>query len=167
MKIRERYQIADYIEVPAASGSEKEFALMGVGFTAIDENPSAQIASHQFVCDKAVSKSIRSYDPSFAFELLQVLEESAVKYIVNIGERQLTGTDAETRFVKVDLTAKVSNSDTEYEARLFKVAVEVSSLPNNEGQMGGSGNLLPIGDPVIGKFNITTRTFTEEGEATE
>ena len=44
------------------------------------------------------------------------------------------------------------------------MAVEVADMPEEDGELGITGNLLGIGDPVFGKFNVTTKTFTEEDE---
>lgn len=163
MGIKQRRTFADYLQV-AVTDDKPKFAFMGAGFTDLNETPSAQTGSKRYVCDKSATKSITGYDWSVAFVTDQIREEEAVDYICNIGEKQLTGADAETAYVRVDLDKKVGASGTEYEARLFHVAVEVASFDNNDGEMAASGNLLGIGDPVFGKFDTTTRVFTAEAD---
>ncbi|WP_404988851.1 hypothetical protein [Clostridium culturomicium] len=52
------------------------------------------------------------------------------------------------------------SADNNFKARKFRVAVEGVSFDNNDGEMAATGNLLGIGDLVVGTFNTTTRTFT-------
>ena len=91
----------------------------------------------------------------------------SVDFIRDIGENRKTGVDAETDYVRVDLDKKVGASGTEYEARKFHVAVEVSDFADSDGEMTMSGNLLGIGDMVIGKFDTTSKTFTATSGETE
>lgn len=155
-KIRQRHQQANYLN--CGTGDETNYALLGTGTKTLDENPTAQKKTRRYVCDKSNTNSISGYDWSTAFELDQIREQTAVNFIINIGEKQLTGEDAETDYVIVDLDQK--NTDGKYHARKFKVAIEVSSFNNDDGDMGCTGNLLAKGDPIEGSFDISTKTFT-------
>ena len=79
-----------------------------------------------------------------------------------IGRNQKTGAEAEKKYVRVDLFKPVAEQENTFEARMFIVAVEVSSV---DGEGGGvvrvTGNLNGVGDFVAGVFNTGTRTFTE------
>lgn len=160
--VRNRTKVADYLNT--SQTATEEYALMGVGFKTLDENPSAQTKGKKYVCDVSTTNSVASYDASFPWELDQIREDTAVDFICNIGEKRLTGGEAETDYVRVDLNKPVSGNNSEYEARKFRVAVAVESFPNDDGEMTGSGNLLGIGDPIFGKFNTQTKTFTAETE---
>ena len=61
-----RYQAADYLNT-AKSGTES-FALMGVGFNTLDESPNAQKDSKTYINQKAQTSTIKSYQPTFAFD---------------------------------------------------------------------------------------------------
>ena len=161
--VRQRYMQANYIDVGT---DESSFALMGLGFTDLNESPSAQTSSKRYINDKATTKRITGYDWTTAFTTDQVKSDEAVKFICSIGELQKTGPDAETDYVVVDLDqpATGGSASNEYHARKFHVAVEVSSFENSDGEMTASGNLLQIGDLVEGTFNTSTKTFTEAGE---
>ncbi len=156
--IKQRYQEADYIK--CGSGSSAEFDLMNTGFTKIDDSPSAQTGSRRYVGDKSASKSIKGYDWTAPFEMDMIESQKAVAYIADIGRKEKVGADAETEYVRVDLAGeKAANG---YPARKRKIAVEVASFEDNDGELKGSGNLLGIGDWVEGYFNTETKTFTEE-----
>ena len=160
--IKQRYQEANYLDV-GTSGSES-YALMNTGFSKLDDSPSAQTGSRRWIGDKSASKSIKGYDWSAPFELYLIESEEAVKYIVEVGRKEKTGDEAETSYVVVDLTGtKVTNG---YPARRRRVAIEVSAIEDDEGELKGSGNLLGIGDWEEGYFDTTEKTFSaESGEA--
>lgn len=162
-KVRQRYQRSEYINTTPGEASPN-YALMGTGYKAIGDAPAAQTGSKRYVHEKASSNSIKSYSWSSAFELDQIPDEAAVEFIFNIGFKELVGADAETDLVQVYLDQPISQSTGEYKARKRKIAVEVADNPDNDGELGTTGNLLGIGDPIFGKFNITTKTFSAEEE---
>ena len=157
--IKQRRKYANYLNVSKLSS--EEYVLMGAGFTDLNESPSAQTTSKRYVNDKNATKSIVGYDWSTAFNTDMIRSEKAVDYICNIGELQLVGAEAETDYIIVDLDKPVSEKENTFTARKFRVAIEVSSFDNNDGDMAASGNLLGIGDLVVGEFNTTTKAFTD------
>jgi hypothetical protein len=95
-------------------------------------------------------------------------DTAAIEKLYLTGRDHLTGTDAETEYVRVEMWRPAITGSTRYfKARKFKVSIEVT---NNNGAGGEtvvvSGNLNCVGDPIDGYFDITTLTFTE-GEYTE
>ena len=161
--VRQTRMQANYIDI--SSGDTPSWAFCGAGFKTLNEQPSAQTKSRRYKCDKSASKSITGYDWSTPFEIDQIRTQEAVNYIVNIGELQLTGEEAETDFLIVDLDKPISGENNTFYARKFHVAVEVSSFDDDDGELTGSGNLLGIGDPVVGKFNVKTLTYTADTTA--
>lgn len=157
MAIKQRRRYANYLNVGT---STEEFVLMGAGFVDLNESPSAQTASKKYVNEKNATKSIIGYEWTTAFNTDMIRSEKAVEYICEIGELQKTGSDCETDYIIVDLDKPVSAKDGTFTARKFKVAIEVASFDNNDGDMAASGNLLGIGDLVVGEFNTTTKSFT-------
>lgn len=153
--IKQRKSFANYLNV---GKDAEEYVLMGAGFTDLNETPAAQTASKKYINDKSATKSILGYDWSTAYVTDQIRDEKAIDFICNIGEMQLVGSDCETDYVIVDLDRK-GDVEGEFKARKFKVAVEVASFDNNDGQMGATGNLLGIGDIIHGTFNVTTKKF--------
>lgn len=160
--IRQRRNQASYMNT--GKGESAAYALLGAGFKTLDENPAAQTKSRKYITDKGSSKSIVGYDWNTPFDIDQIREQAAVNYIVNIGENQLVGEDAETDYVIVDLDQKEGSSETSYHARQFRIAIEVASFTNDDGEMGCTGNLHAKGDPVEGTFDTSTKTFTAKTE---
>lgn len=157
MSVKQRRKQANYLEV----GTTPAFELMGAGFTELNESPSAQTTSKRYINDKSASQSITGYEWSSAFTTDQIKEQAVVAFICNIGEKQLTGTDAETRYVMVDLDKLAAEATPNvFEARLMNVAIEVSDFSDEDGEMTAEGNLLGNGDIVLGTFATLTKTFT-------
>lgn len=153
--IKQRKSFANYLNV---GKDTEEYVLMGAGFTDLNETPAAQTASKKYVNDKSATKSIVGYDWSTAYVTDQIRDEKAVDFICNVGEKQLVGAECETDYIIVDLDKK-GTIEGQYEARKFRVAIEVASFDNNDGQMGATGNLLGIGDIKFGTFDVTTKKF--------
>lgn len=156
--IRARKMQANYIKVKKA-GSDPAYCFMGSGFTDLNEKPSAKTSSKRYINMKSESKSVTGYDWISEFTADQIKSEDALEYIIDIGENQLTGEDAETEYVIVDLD-KTTETANEFKARKFDVAVEVADFGDEDGEMTVSGNLLGKSDPVAGTFNTTTKVFT-------
>lgn len=155
-EVVKRHQIADYLNVGTASAPE--WVLMGTGFTTLDESPNAQTESVKYVNEKSASSSVVSYETSFPYEAEHIQSESAIDAIYTVGRNHYVGSDAEMEYCRVELWNRATGANT-FEARKFLVSVEVSSFAG-ENKMGISGNLNAVGDPVIGTFNTTTKTFT-------
>ena len=157
-----RYQVADYLNT--GKGSTESFALMGVGFNTLDESPNAQKDAKTYISQKAQTATIKSYQPTFAFDSDLIADEAAVMALYDIGRNQKTGADAEMDYVRVELFQPVEGSANTFAARKFRVAVEVSSVSGEGGGiMKVTGNLNGVGDFIDGTFNTATKTFTPAG----
>lgn len=157
MGIRQRRIQANYLKV----GAKYEF--LGTGFSTLDEKPSPKTTSKRYINDASASQSITSYEWSSDFEADQIQSDKAIEYIVNIGEMCKTGADAETEYLIVDLDKEAQTAG--YRARKFKVAIQVDSFDNNDGELQAKGSFLGLGDPILGTVTIDSDTkevaFTE------
>lgn len=152
-----RHQYADYLNV--GTGETPEYVLMGAGFTTLDEEPGAQSESVKYVNEASASSSVVGYETTFPFEAEQIMEEKAIDALYTVGRNHYIGADAEFEYVRVELWNKSAASEAGFEARRFIVSAEISSL-SGENKMTMSGNLNAVGDPVLGTFNTSTKTFT-------
>lgn len=156
--VKQRYQEASYLEVADA------YELMGTGFTELNEDPGAQTSSKKYINDKSSTSSITSYEGEHGFTADQIPSEKVIKDLISIGKERKTGIDAERNFVRVDLDEKADGdtSGTAFKARMFRVAVEISTFSDNDGELQVEGTLHDKGDPVLGKFDTKTKTFTPD-----
>lgn len=155
-----RHQYADYLNV----GTEEavKWALMGTGFTTLDEEPGAQSESVKYVNEVSASSSVVSYETTFPYEAEQIVTEEAITAIYEVGRNHYVGADAEFEYCRVELwnpAAAGEEAGHIFEARKFIVAAEVSEL-TGENKMTMSGNLNAVGDPILGTFDTKTLTFT-------
>ena len=158
-KVRQRRVQANYLNT--APGEENPvFSFLGAGVKTLDENPSAQTKSRRYINDKSATKSVNGYDWSAPFDADQIRSQAAIAFLCDIGEKQKIGEDAETQYVIVDLDQSIADKEDTFHARKIDVAIEVASFPNDDGEMGVSGNFLGQGDMIEGEFNTTTKVFT-------
>lgn len=162
---RNRIMEASYLNT--GTKDAEQYSLMGTGFTSLNEEPSAQTGTKKYINNKSATSSIKGYEWKTPFEAEQIKEEAAVKMIMDVGKLQKTGADAETDYVVVDLDEPVAGAENAFHARKFKVAIEVASFGEDDGDMNVSGNLLGIGDPVEGQFSTSTKAFTATADVTE
>lgn len=155
-----RYKVADYLNV--GTGESAEYALMGAGFNALDENPTAKVDKTAYISDRSASGSITGYENSFAFDTQLIIDEAAIKHIYGVARNQKTGGDAEADYVRAELFEEPQ--DGAYPARRFRVAIEVTSITGAGTEiMRVAGNLHQVGNFTEGLFNPETRTFTANG----
>lgn len=161
-----RHQFADYLNVGTAD--EPQYALMGTGFTTLDEEPGAQTESKKYVNEKASTSSVTGYETVFPFESDFIKEQEAIIALYNVGRNHCTGSDAEFEYVRVELWDPVTDPEktNEFAARKFIVSAEISEI-SGETDIQVSGNLNAVGDFVGGTFNTSTKTFTPAEEATD
>lgn len=163
--VKKRRNIANYLNT--ASDETAVYNLMGVGFTELNEQPSAQTTSKRYINMASASQSVTGYEPTWAFTADQIRSETALNFICEIGELRKTGADAETDMVIVDLDKPVEEQENTFFARRQKVAVAVSAFGDEDGEMTCEGDLLGIGDVEIGSFNTQTKTFTDAAAAAQ
>lgn len=155
-----RYHVADYLNV--SSTSTADYKLMGVGFSSLNESPSAEEDEKIYINMKSASTKVKSYNVEFGFEAELIKEEEATMWLYDVGRNQKTGADAMTDYVRVELFRPVDGADNTYEARKFKVSAVIDSIEGDGGDpLQTSGTLKGVGDFVDGTFNTSTRTFTE------
>lgn len=153
-----RYQIADYMNT-ASGGGEAVYALMGAGFTSLDENPAAKIDTTAYISDRSASGTVTGYETTFPFNTQLIDDEEAINFIYDVARNQKTGTEAETDYVRAELNREKESGG--YPARKFRVAVEVSSISGAGTEiMTVAGNLHQVGNFVDGYFDTETKTFT-------
>ncbi len=152
-----RNKIADYLDVGSTTSS---FALCGVGFNTLDENPGAQMDTKTYICETEASTTIKGYQSTFPFDTDLIADEEATLKIYEIGRNRLTGEAAMVDYVRVDLFDPAVSPEGSYAARKFKVSVEVAGNAGAGGEaIKLTGNFHAFGSPVEGTFDPTTKTF--------
>lgn len=160
--VRQRTQNADYLLIDGTY----EFA--GTGFTKLDDSPTASTKKKRYINMKSESTNISGYGWVSAFSFDQIDSEKVIAYLVRVGKEELIGADTETDYVSVDLlgTKDIPGEDGEgsrgYPARRRRVAVEVASFADSDGEIEGTGNLLAKSDWIFGWFDVEKKTFVQD-----
>lgn len=155
MGIRKRKIQSNFLKIGEA------FQWLSVGFTEANESPSAQTSSKRYIHQASSTQAITGYEWSSSFTADQIENDKVVEYIRNIGEMLLTGSDAETEYLIVDMDQHATGDG--FRARKFKVAIQVDEFADEDGELTMSGSFLGQGDPIIGTVTITSgvATFTD------
>ena len=158
-----RNTVADYINV-AAAGETASYELMGTGFTAIDENPGAKSSKETYVNEVTSSSDITGYETAFDYTSRLIPSQSAILALWKDGRDHKVGAEAHHTYVRVDLWNPIgepSAQSDEFAARQFTVSNEVSKFSGNGGEkIEVTGTLNAVGDPILGKFDTVSKTFT-------
>lgn len=158
-----RNQIADYLNV-GISDSE-EYELMGFGFETLDEDYGAKTDTTCYINQETSSTTLISYDGEFPYTFAYIQGEKALMSLQKTGRNHETGTDAERDYVRVDLFDPVLESSNTYKARKFRVTNIPGSTKGNGGEkVKTDGSLKPVGDPIQGTFNVSTKKFTADSD---
>ena len=147
----------------ASSGSGEVWQQLGAGWTSMTESPSAQTKERKYINEKSSRKNITSYAPSYSFEDLLMFNNPATRKVYKIYKQRKTGADAVITMITVDAFETPVNGY--YPAYKGKYAVEVTSCDDDD-DMIIKGNLNGQGDELLGWFNPTTGTWTDEEPTT-
>ena len=97
----QRHKIADYLNVSATETAS--YALLGTGFTSLNESPNAQVKSSKYINNPSATKTTTSYETQFPFNSELIVSETAIVKIYDMATLQKTGGDCETEYIRVDL----------------------------------------------------------------
>lgn len=154
-KAIQRHDIADYLNV--GTSEEPKWALMGYGFTTLDEEFGAQSESSKYIHEPSEYSAVVSYTSVFPFTTHMIPDEEAVNALYTVGRNHLTGEEAEFEYCRVELWD--IKTEGKFAARKFTVSAEITKM-SGDNKQEVSGNLNAVGDPVNGTFDTKTKTFT-------
>ena len=105
-KKRMAWETAHYLGVQVDGEGEETIHLLGVGIKSLNRSPSPKTTTDAYINEKNGSPTITGYDNSFALNYDDIVDDDAVKALQRVADDQLTGTDAEFYYYRVDLLAE-------------------------------------------------------------
>lgn len=147
-----------FIDTKPGAGTPT-YALIGDGVTELSIAYNPQSTTEQFINQDSGDTSITGYQPN-APVTQQVKKGNAVfEYVNDLRKKRAIGEDAETTIVTVD--AFDGDAENEYTAEQQKVSVQIDSFGGASTDPLSIGYTLNYkGDPIPGKFDPKTKTFT-------
>jgi hypothetical protein len=133
--------------------------LVGDGVTTGTVNMNPQTTEETFIHQDGASISIDRYAPTYPLEGKAKKGDAVFDFVDGLRKSRATLTDAETEFVNVWLYE--SPTGGAYPAEKQNVSIQIDSWGGDGGQATRINYTINyIGDPVLGTFNPTTKTFT-------
>lgn len=177
MKITSTYDEVHYISLtnaapttinfdePTAGQTEEltteAYALMGTGFTEINEAPNAETEETGYVNMKSMSTTVKSYNNKFSGSSDKIVDERAVMSLYDVAYYQKTGEEAERNLFNIDYTQPLDEAGKLYKARMFRVSVAISTINKAATEkVSFEFELGAVKDVVHGTFAKDTKTFT-------
>ena len=141
------------------------FSLMGQGFTDISVSANPQTSPRQYVHQKIASQALTGYQPVKNFVSVMDREDPTMLFLQERAARFAIGEDAVSEVVEVD-TWKPLDSGA-YPARKIPVSIQFDNPGSGAAgtELALTGNLAYSDNPIVGLFNMTTKTFTASAMA--
>jgi hypothetical protein len=165
-----RNKFADFLNT--GTSDSPVWSFMGTGFNTLNEQPQAQTDEKTYVNETSSSTTVKGYKPQYPFDTDLMVDgdaaTAAIEKLYDTGRNRLTGSDAETEYVRVEMFRPATpGSERYFKARKETVAIIVSNVNGNGGEtIVVSGNLNAVGDHIDGYWDTVSQKFTP-GEYTE
>jgi hypothetical protein len=135
------------------------FNLIGDGVTTGTVNMNPSTTEETYIHQTNASISVDRYAPTYPVEGKAKKGDAVFDFIDGLRKSRATLTDAETDIVNVWLYETATAGA--YPAEKQHVSIQVDSWGGDGGQATRINYTINyIGDPVLGTFNPTTKTFT-------
>ena len=159
-KVTMRTEVHHYFNTATENAAETpQWTRCGDGWTQFQENPGANTEETKYINMSSSSSAVTDYSPNYNVAADLMLADPTIKMVHDIAKDRKTGSDA-----LVDmLTVEVTGDGTACDAWRETAAVGITSF-DGEKKMSLTGTLAVQGDPVKGKFNVKTKTFTPDSE---
>lgn len=137
------------------------WSLMGKGVTEMSIAYNPQVTTEQDVTQDTANSEVTGYQPNMPAEGSARKGDAVYEYVNKLRKNRAVFADCETQVLNVDL---YDGDDTDgYAAEKQDVAVQVDTYGGSGGEALTLGFTLNYkGDPVKGKFNPKTATFTPD-----
>ncbi len=141
------------------SSQEPQYVLLGDGITSLTEEFNPETETKQYIHQANGTTSIKSYTPSISITK-EYINDDLQAWIDEKIKLLPVGSAAVSDYVRINILEKTS-SDGTYPAVKRNCSYQFDSIGGDAGsELTSSMTLGGVGDPIIGTFNVSTRTFT-------
>lgn len=143
------------------SGSKLTYYLIGEGFTNLAESKNAQEYSRQYIHEYTERTDVVGYSPSLAYSADAHTENPVIAKIMEVTDKELTGTDAVVPIVAVNTFDEVETGKCKAYKRNY--AIIPDSKADGTDALIYTGTMRAVGDIVEGAYDLAEGTFTATG----
>lgn len=143
-----------------ATPNSPQFALMGEGFTQLDESKNPVEYSRKYIHEDTERTDVVGYAPSLDYSVDTHSGEAPIEKIIEVHENEYTGNEAQVEIVSVNLfeAAAAAGSFVAYK-RTYAI---IPNNKNGDNALVYTGTFKACGDKVKGSFNPQTGVFTPD-----
>ena len=133
---------------------------IGEGFTEFKESKNAVSYQRRYIHEATKRTDVTGYAPVIDYELEIYSDNPVIEKIRTITDHELIGDSAKVDVVSVDLFDETAATGY-YTATRRAYSVIPDECGEGTDALCYTGTMKAVGDIVLGKFNPTTKTFTE------
>lgn len=158
-EIIKRSQLAEYLNVGTTDTPVWERIGFGVESKSTDFSP--EVEEMQYIHEDSPSSNVKSYAMTSEFDIKAAKGSPVFEYLDKLRIKRATYAAADTQALEVRLYEPIADETNVFAATMTNVAVAASSLGDAaEDPLTLSASVHGKGDPVEGKFDYQTKTFT-------
>ena len=147
-------------------GETSAYTLVGDGVTELSVAYNPQVNTEQFIINDSATSIVTGYQPNAPVTKQAIKGDGEFEFINALRRRRAILEDAKTDVVLVDAYEKEEGGA--YPAQKQAVTIQIDSYGGAASDPLSIGYTINwCGDPMDGKFNLATKTFTEASEPTE
>lgn len=159
-----REDLRHYIDT-SMNGGTATYELLGNGIEALTEEMNPSEETKHYINMANDSNSIKSYQRTFDVDKEDCAEDEVQTWIDSLVDTLPKGAKALTSFVRFRCKDAVKGSAGVYKAIKVPCTVSVSSSGGDGGDyVHNAISVKQSGDDITGTFDVTTKTFTADGE---
>ena len=157
-----RSQLAEYLNTAPKAGSP-EWSRIGFGVESKSNDYSPELDERQFIDEDSPNSAVKRYTNTSEFDISAAKGSAVFEFLDTLRITRALYADAETQSLEVRLYDPIDGEPNTFAATLLNVAVAVNSAGDGaEDPLTLSASVNGKGDPVQGKFNYATKTFTPD-----
>ena len=144
-----------------STSASPEWSLMGPGITEQTINYNPQTSDETYVHEDSGNTNIESYKPTIPTPQTAMKGDEVFDYVDGMRKSRAVLADAETEVCIVYLYETATSGA--YEAEKCACSIQIDDFGGAGGESAKINYTVNLnGDPVIGTFNPSTKTFTED-----
>ena len=159
-RLIKRAELRSFMELNP-SGSSLTFFLIGEGFTNLAESKNAKEYSRQYIHEYTARTDVVGYAPSLAYSVDAHTNNPVIKKIMEVTDKELTGSDAVVPVVAVNTFEEVETDKCKAYKRNYSIIPDGKA--DGTDALVYTGTLRAVGDPVERAFDLEGKTFTPTG----